>query len=178
VTADGEVLLSQQYLPKEPYAHTGEMCSAGMLRKGQKLEIMLVLRPETEGTLCVQAARLDEAAFAAGLQEIGASALSDVQVRDTEITGRVTATAQKPLLYLPVSYEKGWHAEIDGQSAEITEAMPGMLGLMLPAGTHTIRLHYRPQGFIAGCIISIISILLCPVLLYRRSTKKDRSEDE
>ncbi|MBQ5339439.1 MAG: YfhO family protein [Oscillospiraceae bacterium] len=178
VKADGEVLLSQQYLPTEPYAHTGEMCSVGMLRKGQKLEIMLVLRPETAGTLCVQAARLDEAAFAAGLQEIGTSALSNVQVQDTEITGRITATAQKPLLYLPVPYDKGWHAEIDGQSAEITEAMPGMLGLKLSAGTHTIRLYYRPQGFAAGCIISIISILLCPVLLYRRSAKKDRSEDE
>ncbi|MBP0987527.1 MAG: YfhO family protein, partial [Oscillospiraceae bacterium] len=105
----------------------------------------------------MQAARLDEAAFAAGLQEIGTSALSNVQVQDTEITGRITATAQKPLLYLPVPYDKGWHAEIDGQSAEITEAMPGMLGLKLSVGTHTIRLYYRPQGFAAGCIISIIS---------------------
>ena len=128
--------------------------------------------------LRVQAAWLDADAFAEGLSRLEPYTVRALRVQDTVITGQVTVSDARSLLYLPVPYETGWHAEIDGQSAKITEAMPGMLGLRLPEGTHSIRLHYRPQGFAAGCIVSLVSILLCAVLLFRRKHNPERSEDE
>lgn len=178
VSADGADVQKAFFKQDEPYAYSYEMHSAGQLHKGQQLEIRLVFGVEAAGSLKVQAARLDDASFAEGLSQLAPYTIRDLHVQDTEITGEVTADDTRSLLCLPVPYEAGWHAEIDGQSAEITASMPGMLGLQIPAGTHSIRLHYRPQGFFAGCIISLISIALCPVLLRRRHNDPNRSEDE
>ena len=179
VVADGELMRQSLFPKNEPYEHSGEMQYAGTFRKGQRVEIIVGLWQECAGALQVQMARLDENAFADGLRTVNAYAMQNVQVQDTEIIGTVTAADSRNLLYLPVPYDQGWHAEIDGQSAEITEAMSGMLGLRLSAGTHTIRLHYRPQGFAAGCVISLISLTLCAaMMILRRRSDSNDSEDE
>ena len=178
---DGKAIDSTYYLPDQPFENSMEMLSAGELHRGQTLEIVLVLQAQSAGDLQVQAARLDEAAFADGLKMLDAYTMSDVQITDTGLTGTVQADESRSLLYLPVPYDRGWRAEIDGQPAEITEAMPGMLGLQLTAGTHTIRLHYMPQGFIAGAAVSLLCLILCPVavlLLLHRRRDINRSEDK
>lgn len=174
---DGETKDVRVYKKDELFQKDGSMLTVGELQKGQKIEIVLVFREHSAGDLQVQAARLDADAFAEGLQKLDAYSMQDVQVQDTEITGTVTASDTRTLLYLPVPYDKGWKAEIDGQSAELTEAMPGMIGVRLSAGTHSIRLHYRPQGFAAGCAVSLFSLMLCMVLLLRRRTDTNRSEE-
>lgn len=178
VLADGELQKQELFSKDAPYEHTYEMKYAGTFRKGQRIEIMLVLRPESEGALRVQAIRLDEEAFSNGLQLLDQYAMKNVQVQDTEITGTVTTDDSRKLLYLPVPYDQGWHAEIDGKTAEITEAMRGMLGLKLPAGTHKIRLSYRPAGLVAGCVISFISLAVCAAIwLLRRRSASNQSEE-
>lgn len=175
VYIDDEMTANERFPKDASYQNDGTMKSAGELKAGQTVRIDLIAGSETDGSVRVQLARLDEAGFAGCLQMLRQDSMQDVQVQDTQITGTVTATAERPLLYLPVPYEKGWHAEIDGQKAEITEAMPGFLGLRLTPGTHTVRLRYLPQGFAAGCAVSTVSLLLCPLLL-RRKKHNDAEE--
>ena len=162
---------SELFLKDEPYEQLAVMRSVGACRAGEQITVKMTFGAQAKGSLRIQAARLDESAFAACMQQISQAAPECVQVQDTEIRLQVTASAERPLLYLPVPFEKGWHAEIDGEPAPLTEALPGMLGLQLTPGEHTVRLRYLPQGFAAGCAVGICSGLLCAVLLLRRRFK-------
>ena len=178
ILADDITCSKEIILKDDTYTHGSRMYSAGQLRRGQQLRIVLALPADTEGSVTVQAARLDEAVFAEGMQKVSAAAMQEVLVQDTEISGSITVPADRTMLYLPVPYDRGWHAETDGVRAAVTEAMPGMLGVRLTPGTHTVRLKYVPQGFVPGCIVSILSILLCPLLLRRRRTAQKHPEEE
>lgn len=171
VTCDGKETESKLLLKGETFERLNIMRAVGDCKAGQKIQIQMTFGAEAEGSLQICAARLDEAAFAEAYALITANAATDVQVQDRSIRLNITATDDRPLLWLPVPYEKGWRAEIDGQKAEITEAMSGMLGLRLTAGAHTVRLTYLPQGFPAGCAVSTVSILLCVMLGLRKSGK-------
>ena len=176
VFSEDELLYQETFTEDSPYVNDGTMCSAGKCKAGQKIRIEIRIAAETAGTVKVQLARTDEAAFSECLQMLAAYSVVEPHAADTVLSGTVTASAERPLLYLPVPYEKGWHAVVDGSKAEITEAMPGMLGLRLTPGTHTFRLRYVPQGIAAGCAVSIISILLCPLLLRKKRNPKSPEE--
>ena len=67
-----------------------------------------------------------------------------------------------------IAYDEGWHVEIDGQEIEKEAIYDVFLGAKIPEGKHSIKIYYIPQGFIAGSIISIISLILliCLVIFY------------
>ncbi len=55
------------------------------------------------------------------------------------------------------SFFKFWHAEIDGQPAEILRVNCGLMGVAVEQGTHEIILRYRPPA--AYAIASVVSLL-------------------
>ena len=72
------------------------------------------------------------------------------------------------------SYFKFWHAEVDGQPAEVLRVNCGLMGVTVEAGTHEIRLRYQPPAAytIAGGI-SLLGLLigLGVILITSRATK-------
>ena len=64
-----------------------------------------------------------------------------------------------------ISYDEGWHIEIDGEEAK-TEAIYGcFLGTNISKGEHNLKIYYIPKGFKEGAIISILSLALLTVAL-------------
>lgn len=63
-----------------------------------------------------------------------------------------------------VSDYPGWRLSIDGRPAEV---MPvnGYLGAAMPAGEHEYVFEFRPPLHIIGLIISVLTLLLCAVLV-------------
>jgi uncharacterized membrane protein YfhO len=49
-----------------------------------------------------------------------------------------------------VSAASGWRAQVDGRAAPVRRVNGGFLGFEAPAGTHRVRLDYRPAGWIWG----------------------------
>ncbi len=72
------------------------------------------------------------------------------------------------------SYFKFWHAEVDGQPAEVLRVNCGLMGVTVEAGTHEIRLRYQPPAAytIAGGI-SLLGLLISlgVILITSRATK-------
>ena len=78
------------------------------------------------------------------------------------------------------NWNEHWRAEADGQPIMMVRVGPklardhdgGRLGARVPsAGRHTIAFYYRPRSFVAGAIISLLSIPLAIaawILLRRR----------
>lgn len=83
---------------------------------------------------------------------------------------RITATTRvRRFLVVSEMFMPGWYATIDGQPAAIYRTDYILRGLVVPAGTHTIEMVYRPLPAIIGVIISTATaLLLLAVILWSR----------
>ena len=92
----------------------------------------------------------------------------------TKIKGTVNA-AEDGILYTSIPYEKGWTVKVDGEKAETLMAGKAMLAVKLTSGSHEIEYSYKPEGFVAGAILSVGGILLLVALyIIERKRKKDK----
>ena len=80
-------------------------------------------------------------------------------------------------LVMPIPYEIGWQAEINGKKAEVLEANYAFLAVPADSGNNRIELIYRPPHFRSSLAISIISLMLAVVYLakQRRSSRRKQS---
>ena len=53
----------------------------------------------------------------------------------------------------------GWHATLDGRPLRLTPLEGTMLQARIPAGHHTVELHYWPTAFTAGLIVGLVAVL-------------------
>ena len=85
---------------------------------------------------------------------------------------RVVTHASGPqVLRLRLTDVPGWHATIDGRPLTLIRYNRVMLQARIPAGLHTIELHYWPDSFTAGLVIALVTVAalaVVPVLLRRR----------
>ncbi len=79
-------------------------------------------------------------------------AAGDLGQLSKEVAGKnqysVTATANKEcFLLFKMTYHPGWKVTVDGADAETVVLSPGLTGVKLRPGTHSIRLEYRAQNW-------------------------------
>ncbi len=61
----------------------------------------------------------------------------------------------------------GWKLTVDGARAALVSYNHAFLGFRVPAGRHTAVLRYMPDGFIAGSVITLVSLAAALYLLAR-----------
>ncbi len=81
------------------------------------------------------------------------------------IVGTVS-TQKSAILVIPVFWEQGWTALVDGRPVEILKADGGLCGLVISSGTHTVELKYDTPGFYVGVAISTVGFFLWVTLLF------------
>jgi uncharacterized membrane protein YfhO len=69
----------------------------------------------------------------------------------------VTDAGTPQVLRLRITDVPGWHATIDGQSAQIHTFDGLMLQVEVPAGHHTVEVHYWPTRLTVGIALAVIS---------------------
>ncbi|GIW60361.1 MAG: hypothetical protein KatS3mg087_1427 [Patescibacteria group bacterium] len=74
------------------------------------------------------------------------------------------------ILYLPVSYDTGWQAQLNNEPTKIYRANFSFLAIALPKGQSSVHLFYLPQSFTLGSSITLFSLLatLFIFLLYSK----------
>ena len=68
-------------------------------------------------------------------------------------------------LVASVTPHRYWNATIDGAPAVLQNANVGFQGVVVPAGTHTIRFRYSNPLFAIFGAFSIISFLLVIIMM-------------
>lgn len=68
--------------------------------------------------------------------------------------------ASPGVLVVNEAWSRGWSASIDGVPAEVIIANHAVLGLHVPAGTHSVRFEYSTPGLQVGLLLSVLSGLL------------------
>jgi hypothetical protein len=76
----------------------------------------------------------------------------------------VCAARERSLAVFVEQYDRGWHAQVDGQPARLLRANIIMRALPLEPGMHRIVLDYRTPGLRVGAAISILCLLLLALL--------------
>lgn len=105
-------------------------------------------------------ARLSRAPAVAGTS--AAATTSSVRiVEDRASRVQVEASLKEQgVLVLRDTFDPSWTATVDGRPAEIVRANAIYRGVALPPGRHIITFVYRPRDFIAGLMVSIVTMMM------------------
>lgn len=86
--------------------------------------------------------------------------------------------AQSGTVVTTIPYDAGWTVTVDGQTVETEGFKDTFVSFSVPAGSHTIRLEYTPDGFYLGLAATLISIILLVMIwLLIGLWKKNRAEE-
>lgn len=128
----------------------------------------------------------DEAGAVAAIEKLGEGIRGRVVVEDpgrplpvdSSVSGTATITLDEPeqvvvetssgqaaYLVLADSYDPGWRATVDGESASIRPAWLAFRAVYLAAGRHKVIFRYRPAGFMTGLAISLGSLVLALAII-------------
>lgn len=103
-------------------------------------------------------------------------AMSDTEMlefSDTHVKAKVTSY-EDGLLYIPTTFDEGWTITIDGNEVPLYEHESHILMTEISKGEHIVEMKYCPQGFVAGAVITGISLVILvawAVISKKRSDK-------
>ncbi len=107
----------------------------------------------------IQVYSMDERLFEEGMELLRDEPLKLETYDSTLIEGDVEVK-EDGVLYTSFTYEEGWKAYVDGKETEIKPLENAMIAIPLTKGSHSIVLKYSPAGFSAGCVISLVGLLM------------------
>ena len=95
-------------------------------------------------------------------------------VRESSDAVEIAVDAEAPaLVVLRDGYAPGWRAWVDDAPAAVTVAEGHYRAVAVPAGTHRVRLAYRPPGLRAGLGVMALSISVLALLAWRGRAERD-----
>ena len=82
------------------------------------------------------------------------------------IKGRITTTADKPLIMTTIPDAPGWRIKIDGRPIKAQQVADYFLAIKTTPGQHIIQFTYTPPYFLIGLYISLLAsaTLLVPFI--------------
>ncbi|MBQ8514930.1 MAG: YfhO family protein [Ruminococcus sp.] len=105
------------------------------------------------GSLRIYVYRLNMDVLDRAYEQLLSGSIQLEEFSDTSLSGTVKARADG-LCYFSIPQEKGWTAYVDGAPVPTETVGGAMLAVPVPAGTHTVALSYRPQGFAEGMTLT------------------------
>ena len=103
------------------------------------------------------------------------SSAADIVVPETDSDSKVLCNVQantSGYLFLPIPYQDGWTASIDGEQTEILRADYGFSAIRLDEGSHTVIFRYHQPLLKESLIISGISAGIVLIILLYGCRKK------
>jgi uncharacterized membrane protein YfhO len=79
-----------------------------------------------------------------------------------------TRAADNSILLLTDTYYYGWTASVDGDEAEILKANYAFKAVAVPSGEHQVHFKFVHKRFVAGMIVSMVSISVLALLVAGR----------
>ena len=111
---------------------------------------------------------LNNEAWNNAYHQLNNQSLQVVSFKNTKISGQI-AMQQEGLVFSSIVQDGGWKVYCDGKELDTVLLGDALLGVRVPAGTHTLEYRYHVPGFALGCGMSLIALLLaiwcsCPRL--------------
>ena len=95
------------------------------------------------------------------------------KIEKNALDGKATVTNESYLV-LPISYDDGWRATVNGEKVEVKGMSNVFCGIELEPGEYEIHLYFIPRGFKLGLLLSTVSILMfIGICIFEKGIKKD-----
>ena len=134
----------------------GFLLELGWLDAGETV----TLESKTEGqSVSADVYRFDYSALREVKEALEDEGLQLTKWTDTTVSGTIT-TDEGGTMMTTIPYDPGWKILVDGVEVAPTEVKDTFMGVKLTPGTHTIEMHFMPQGLVVGGAISGLSLLM------------------
>jgi uncharacterized membrane protein YfhO len=100
----------------------------------------------------------DDAAVHAAVEQKQENGLQVTSFQNDVIAGKIEAD-RSSLVFFSIPHDPGWRVTVDETEVEKLRLQIGFLGAFLPAGSHTIRLEYRPPYYRLGLAVSLSTVI-------------------
>jgi uncharacterized membrane protein YfhO len=142
------------------------MLAVGDVSMGDVVELKATCKNEGEtSTMTISAAVLNEARFAAHYNALNAATMELTAFSNTEVVGTIDCN-RDGVLYTSIPQNGNWHAQVDGEEAEIVTVGKAMCAVMLTEGSHEIRFYYRNPAFALGWKITFACVAIFAALAW------------
>lgn len=94
--------------------------------------------------------------------------LSDLNRSKTGLSFDYESTEGRRYLFLPISYDSGWKATVNGEACQVEKALGAYLAVELPAGSGHVALRHTTPGQGVGVALSLVGLLGVGLLLLWR----------
>ena len=139
-------------------------------QQGENITFTIELLEDSIRVQDLKLYELNKALFEETISGRQAEGMTIDSFSQTHITGSVTIAAEDEVLLMTIPYSEGWKATIDGETAETTTALNGLLAVPISPGKHTIALTYRTPYLMTG--LSITGASITGGLLLKKYRKK------
>ncbi len=89
---------------------------------------------------------------------------SKVEVNNSKITVFAKTDSENKTIFLPITYDEGWKATLNGKDVAIHRVFDTYMAIDLESGENTIELNFTPKNLKLGIAISFATLVI--VLLY------------
>ena len=90
----------------------------------------------------------------------------DEESTDSHLTGTVTTTTDRQLMFTSIPYDEGWNIYVDGKKVETLEANNALVSFYVEGeGEHTLEMKYMPTTIALGITISVTCAFIFLVIL-------------
>jgi len=112
--------------------------------------------------------------FERGYAKLAGQTLQLTEFTNTKVKGKINVL-DDGLLYTSIPADKNWSAYVDGVKREIIKIDNAMIAVSLSKGYHEIEFRYFNTSFLAGCIVSLVSlaVFISLVVLEKRKRRSD-----
>ena len=91
---------------------------------------------------------------------------NSVEWNGSRIRAEVMNNTNGQFLILPVPYERGWEAEVNGEKVEVLKANYSFLAIPAAEGRNKVELTFRPPYFLLSLLISLFSLVMAVVYVH------------
>ncbi len=97
----------------------------------------------------------------------------DLVKNNNGLTAKIDLSREN-VVFFSISFNQGWKAYVDGAETEVYKVNNGMIGVIVPEGTHDIELEYTVPGLTEGIVISLASaaVFVGYLIFCKRKDKK------
>jgi len=110
--------------------------------------------------------RMREVSVGDAFIECRATALQINAFTQTRVSGTVRLD-ENGILVFQMPFDAGWHSFVNGRAAPTIKVDVGLLGVVLPAGQHTVELIYRPPYLYLGAVVTLVSCAIFSFSLWQ-----------
>lgn len=134
----------------------GYLLELGYCAAGE--EVSLVAE-NTQEEMWADVYRFSESGLAAVYEKLSSSPWELTSWTDTTLKGTI-ACQERGIMMTTIPYDKGWTITVDGVEQPAQKMLDAFIGVRLTPGSHTIEMHYMPEGLKTGWMITLASAAL------------------